>query len=179
MTKKPQTFRQCYPGRFLSSEDLHTEDGWIKPTLTLTDIRREEVEGERGKEIKVIARFRETEKELVLPKINATCLVAMWGPIVKDWIGHRVTLYATPKLMPFPTATGRDRYAIRIYGSPDIDTPITAIFEPPRRKKIPMTMQPTGRRRQTTTTPDPQPDSPDADDHSRPAEAAEQQEPQS
>ena len=67
-----------------------------------------------------------------------------------DWIGKRVTFYPTAKLMPYPRSRGDNRppdECIRVFGSPELTSPLTVEFRPPRRKAIRMVLQPVATRR--------------------------------
>lgn len=125
--KKPQTFDDLYAGRFLKAGNFNG-----KPvTLTIKDANREELEGEDGKKMRVILSFAETEMQHVAPKTNGLCIKAMFGEKLADWVGKRVTL--------FPS-TFNGEPAIRVWGSPDIESDISLSIQLPRRKAIPMTL---------------------------------------
>lgn len=149
-------FDQLYPGRFIKAGDLAGK----KVTLTLGTIRREQLEGEDGAEWKVIVTFAERpDKELVLPKLNATCIVAMFGKDLTNWRGKRVVLYATTDYMPMRKG-GVAEPCIRIWGSPDIERDVPVCFEFTRkiggkttRGKVNMTMRATGRAPQEPSAP--------------------------
>lgn len=135
-------FDQLYPGRFLKAGQFRGR----QVTLTIAAVSLEDLEGERGKEQKAIVTFAERPQQLVLCKLNGTCIKAMFGrKAVPDWIGKRVTFYPTADLMPMPTAKGDDRICIRVWGSPHLDREMTVEFAPPRRKPLRITLHPTGR----------------------------------
>jgi hypothetical protein len=136
MTEQLLDFSDLYPGRFIKAGNLHGKPA----TFTIKSIEREELQGERGMEPKIILHFEETPLALVLPKINAVCIKAMFGPNVPGWVGKRITLYGTTKIMPLPTK--KDEPCIRIWGSPDISEPINAEWTPPRRRPIVQVLQP-------------------------------------
>ena len=140
----PTSLADLYPGRFLKAGHL-MHKGREFFTLTIAQVFTEELDGDKGKERKAILAFRETAQQHVMPKINAQCVAAMLGNDVRQWVGKRISLYATDRYMPFPGRTGEDRFCVRVYGSPEIDKPIAVEFRPPRRKAIRMTMQPTGK----------------------------------
>jgi hypothetical protein len=127
-------FDELYPGRFLKAGSL---PGGMQ-TLTVADVQRESIEGERGTEDKVVMRFQETQLQLVLPKINAIPIKAMFGVNAKLWIGKRITFYATCHLMPFPKRPNEP--CIRVYGSPDIQQSVTVEWTPPKKRKITQTL---------------------------------------
>lgn len=142
---RPQTFEQAYPGRFLSAGQLPQ-----KPlTLTIADVVVEQLDGENGTEPKVVLTFRECSKAtgqpiaLVLAKINARCVAAMFGKAIAGWIGKRIALFATDQIMPYPAAKADDRYCIRIYGSPDIERDLAVQIKMPRRKPVSVTLRST------------------------------------
>jgi len=153
----PTSLADLYPGRFLKAGHL-MHKGRDYFTLTIAQVFTEELDGDKGKERKAILAFRETSQQHVMPKINAQCVAAMLGNDVRQWVGKRISLYATDRYMPFPGRTGEDRFCVRVYGSPEIDKPIAVEFRPPRRKAIRMTMQPTGNAAsQPKQAPKPQP----------------------
>jgi len=123
--KLPGNFSDLYPNRFLHADQLKGK----KVTVTIKDIALEELEGEKGKQIKVIMFFQESAKQYVVPKTNGFCMKRMFGNDPNAWIGKRITLY------PTTTSFGRQTVdCIRFWGSPDIasDMPITI---PAGRKK--------------------------------------------
>ena len=124
-----QSFDELYPGRFLKAGLFNGQP----VTYTISDIDREELEGERGTEPKIVVSFKETPLKLVLAKINAVAVKAMFGAQVPEWIGKRVTLYGTTSLMPMPTR--KDEPCIRVWGSPDIKEEVRVEWTPPRRKQ--------------------------------------------
>jgi len=132
------TFDDLYPGRFLKAGNVPNG----KATYTITAVIRDQIEGEKGVEDKVVMSFEETAMQLVLPKVNAVAIRAMFGSNVQDWIGKRLTLYATTEIMPFPKR--RDDPCIRVFGSPDIREEVSCEWTPPKRRKLVQKLQPTG-----------------------------------
>lgn len=131
------TYGELYPGRFLRALDL----GKTKPVYTIARVLRDDLEGDKGPEPKVIVVFQEVAQAWVMSKINGTCLRAMFGDDVRAWIGKRVCLWSTDTLMPMPTAKGDDRFCIRVYGSPDIAGDMTVEFKVPKRRPIVMQLK--------------------------------------
>lgn len=129
-------FDDLYPGRFLKAGNL----GDKPVTLRIAKVDQEVLEGEKGPEKKVTLSFANTERQLVLCKLNAHCLKAMFGAKVADWIGKRVTFFATDQIMPMPSRKGDDRYCIRVWGSPEIAQDFSFQWTPPRRKALTLTM---------------------------------------
>jgi hypothetical protein len=124
---KPVDWDELYPGRFIKASDLKGKN----VTLTIASVDLEELEGDKGKQIKGVVGFEKTEKQLALNKTNGICLKEMFGKKVQGWVGKRVTL------MP-STWNGDD--CIRIYGSPDMAEDKEIIVALPRKRPIPMTM---------------------------------------
>lgn len=127
--KKPATFDQLYPGRFLKAGTL---DG-KKVTLTIKDADLDELEGDDGKKLKAIIAFEETDMQMVCCKTNGICIKAMFGDKISAWVGKRVTLFE---------GQWNGEPCIRIFGSPDIKQAINVNVVLPRRKPIPMVLQP-------------------------------------
>ena len=97
-TKKVSSYDDLYVGRFLKAGNLKGR----QVTLKIAAVWTEELTGERGASRKAIVSFEKTDMQHVMPKINGTCLKAMFGGDVTQWIGKRVTFWATDTLMPWP-----------------------------------------------------------------------------
>lgn len=136
---KPVDYDELYPGRFLKAVEFKGR----KVTLTIADVDIEELESEQGKTMKAILSFRETPKMHVMPKTNGICIKAMFGRVLEDWIGSRVTL--------FPGDFNGEP-AIRVWGSPDIEKDFDVTIKLPRRREFKMTMHAMGKR-----NPEPEP----------------------
>jgi hypothetical protein len=129
--KKPKTFQDLHPGRFLKAEGFQGK----KVTLKIKDVDREMLEGEDGKKsAKAIISFFETPLQLVSCKTTNTCLKEMFGDNLDDWKGKRVIL--------FPTVWAGDP-CIRPWGSPDIAEEFDVNVKLPRRKPFTMRMKKT------------------------------------
>lgn len=140
--KKPVSFDELYPGRFLKAGLL----GGKKWTLTIKDVGIEELEGTDGKKKKAIVYFRETDLALVAAKTNGLCLREMFGSKLSEWVGKQVTI--------FPTIEPRKKVdCIRIWGSPDIPEQREVEISLARRKPFTMTMHKTQRRGQADEAP--------------------------
>lgn len=125
--KDPVDWDQLYPGRFLKAGEFQGK----KPTLTMTAVKLDELEGTKGKQIKGIIHFKEVDKALALNRTNGVCIKAMFGRHLAEWIGKRVTLYAAPY---------EGDEAIRVWGSPDISADSEVKVELPRKRPFNMTM---------------------------------------
>jgi len=106
-------FDQLYPKRFMKAGEFNGRP----VTLTIASVKLEELGEGNEKKGKAVVAFKGTKKEWVANVTNGTCLKAMFGRKVDDWIGKRVTLY--PVEMPDPF-TGELILGIRVKGSPDI-----------------------------------------------------------
>jgi len=129
MTELPKTFADLYPSRFIKAD--HLLKGPRTYTIKSYDI--ETLDGENGPQEKVVVLFHETTMRWVCPTVNGVCLRAMFGDDLDNWIGKRVTLYATEKIMQLPSRKGQP--AIRVYGSPDIAEPVRCEWTPARRTR--------------------------------------------
>lgn len=125
--KKPNTYDELYPGKFLKAGLFNGK----RVTLTVTDYRREELEGEKGMEVKSIITFKETPMELVACKTNGICMREMFGTSLPGWVGKRVIF--------FPS-TWAGKPAIRVWGSPDITKEFSVTVKLPRKKPFKMVM---------------------------------------
>ena len=127
----PDTYSELYPGRFLKSDLFKGR----KVTLTIKNVDVEVLEGEKGKEPKVILFFVERPLDLVLPKTNGFCLKRMFGPNPHNWIGKRVAFF------PTTTKFGRETVdCIRVWGSPDLEADMKITVPQGRKKPLEMTM---------------------------------------
>ena len=120
--KKPSVFDQLYAGRFLKAGELLGK----KPTLTITDVDLEELQGDDGtKKAKAIISFKETDKKLVACKTNGLCVREMFGKELAVWIGKRITIFEDQ---------WNGEPCIRIWGSPDIADEFEVTVALPRRR---------------------------------------------
>ena len=147
---------ELYPARFLHAEDFRGK----QVTLTIKGKPwREGLRGKAAKEVnaKVILAFVETDKQLVLPKINSHALATMFGADINAWAGKRVTFWPTATLLP----KDRGVDCIRVFGSPQIERPMSCVFKAPQRGDTVWTLQPTGKK--PAPAPAPAPPAVDAD----------------
>lgn len=128
--KKPQSYDDLYPGRFIKAGQLHGKE----VTLTIKDADLEELEGEDGKKRKAILSFEETPLQHVMPKTNGLCIKGMFGAEIQGWIGKRVTFYPD---------TWNGEPCLRVAGSPDIESDFDVEVKLPRRKPRTMRMRKT------------------------------------
>jgi len=133
------TYDQLFPGRFLKAGEFQGKD----VTLTISAVRIEPLPQADGSErVRGVLSFAETKKELVLNRTNGECLKAMWGPVVDDWVGHRVTLYPERD----PSGLSDSGVCIRVKGSPELNEPLKVSIRLPRRRPQERTLVPTGRK---------------------------------
>lgn len=128
---KPVDWDELYPGRFLKAGDFKGK----QVTLTISEVRIEELVGDKGPQIKGVISFEKTEKQWALNKTNGICLKEMFGRQVQEWVGKRVTL--------FPSQWNGE-LCIRVYGSPDIPADKEVTIALPRKRPFNMTMHRTG-----------------------------------
>lgn len=128
---KPVDWDELYPGRFIKA----TEFKGKQVTLKITEVRIEELIGDKGPQIKGIISFERTEKKWAINRTNGECCKAMFGRKVQEWIGKRVTL--------FP-ALHDGEPCIRVWGSPEIDKDFDVLITLPRKRPFVMTMHKTG-----------------------------------
>lgn len=128
--EKPVDFDQLYPGRFMKAGEFAGK----KPTMTISSVDLDELEGDKGKQVKGVISFKETDKQWALNKTNGICLREMFGRKPQEWVGHRVTLFA---------GQWDGEEAIRVWGSPELEGDKEVTVQLPRRRPIKMTMHKT------------------------------------
>ncbi len=124
---KPVDFDELYPGRFLKAGDFKGKN----VTLKISAVALDELEGDKGKQVKGIISFEKTEKQWALNKTNGICLRALFGRKVQEWVGKRVTLFA---------GTWNGDIAIRVFGSPELAEDLEVEVSLPRKRPFTMTM---------------------------------------
>lgn len=124
---KPVDWDQLYPGRFMKAGEFNGK----KVTLKILSVDLEELEGDKGKQVKGIVAFERTDKQWALNKTNGICLKEMFGRKVQEWIGKRVTLYADQW-------DGEE--CIRVWGSPDLGEDKEIVIQLPRKRPMKKTM---------------------------------------
>lgn len=95
--------RLLFPKEYIAAPDLQGKD----VTLTIAELVREELRTDKGEEEKWTLHFAEMRarhaaqpkkainKRLVLNKTNAKTIMKLYGTETNDWLGRRITLYAT------------------------------------------------------------------------------------
>jgi hypothetical protein len=118
-----------YPGRFLKKEALEAPKVIRIVKLTVT-----ELEGEKGVESKVVLSYKSADGagEMILCKSNAELISHALGTRDHEaWIGHYVTIHNNPTI----DLGGKRVGGIRVWGSPELKSPLTVEIKRPRRKK--------------------------------------------
>lgn len=77
-------------GSFLKFEDLQGKT----VRLTIDEVVTEEINGDHGKEKKLVAKFAGKDKGLILNRTNADSIAEIaQSEDTDDWAGHQVVLY--------------------------------------------------------------------------------------
>ncbi|MGH2375687.1 MAG: hypothetical protein ACRDIC_19730 [bacterium] len=125
---KPVNFDQLYAGRFLKAGELLGK----KVTITISDYDREALTGDDGTaKPKAILSFKETDRQHVCCRTNGLCIKAMFGPVLAEWVGKRITIFE---------GNWNGEPCIRVWGSPDIPKDMDVTISLPRRRPFIMTM---------------------------------------
>jgi hypothetical protein len=85
------SINEMYPSDWLKASDC--QDGDM--TLTITNITKERIGNGRDAQDKWALYFEEVEKGMILNKTNTMTIAKLYGDDTDDWIGKKVTLYAT------------------------------------------------------------------------------------
>lgn len=135
MANEPEfIYERAFPGRFLKAPLF---DG-KKVTLTLESAFMEILEGDKGKENRLIFSFVGKSMQMVCNKTNALCMKEMFSNKISNWVGKRVVFY--PAKVNFGSKMVD---SIRIHGSPDINADIE-IAARIGRKNFKATLRKTG-----------------------------------
>lgn len=143
------TYEDLTRGEYIDATEFNG-----KPvTLTVKDVDRKALADMHGGTAnKAVMWFEETDRQIVLNKTNLQLIKAMFGRLVDDWFGKRITFF------PAKDDSGKSEsgLAIRVYGSPDIDGDIETKVELPRKRPKPWTLHKTrvGKRDQQAALPD-------------------------
>lgn len=105
----------AFPSKYLKSGDVENGD----LVLTIARVTTETVGQGADAEQKPIVYFSETEKGLVLNKVNANSISNLYGPETDAWTGRRIALFSTE--VDF---AGRPTLALRVrLKAPNGNTP--------------------------------------------------------
>jgi hypothetical protein len=123
---KPISFDEMFPGRFLKAGLLRG----MEVTLKISAVDLEKLPDDKGAEkSRGIISFAGREMQMVMNKTNASCIAAMFGKKVQDWVGHSITI--APETDKFGSETVD---CIRVVGSPELKAPLGIAIKMPRRK---------------------------------------------
>ena len=86
---------EAFPSKWLKCSDLNGKGVKVK----IASVGLEELQGDNGKEQKLVAHFSGTEKGFVLNQTNANAIGEIHGDDTDMWIGKVVELY--PARVPF------------------------------------------------------------------------------
>ncbi len=145
---KTTSYDELYPGRFMKASVDIGEKG-AQQTFVIDHAEIDELEGDRGKEMKAILHFRDA-KPHVMCKTNGLCLREMFGRELANWRNKRVTLFATETK---DQRSGEMVPCVRVWGSPDIDRQFDVTIAFPRKKPFVMAMHKTGDARRESGAP--------------------------
>jgi hypothetical protein len=141
---KPTCWDEMFPGRFLKAGLFVPMFGTDKPTLTIKDYDLEALPDDDGNDKPAgILTFVETPMQFKLNKTNGDCLKAMFGKVLKAWVGKRITWCIERDRDP-GGAKGAMCDAVRVLGSPDIDSDMSVTIKLPKRKPKERTLRKTG-----------------------------------
>jgi len=84
-------YRKLLDKKYVGAWDLEGRD----VTLTITRVEAAKIKSQRGEEQKPVIWFKGTAKALIANVTNCKTIAAMYGNKTEDWIGKRITLYAT------------------------------------------------------------------------------------
>lgn len=131
---KPTCWDEMFPGRFIKAGLFVPMFGTDKPTLTIKDYDLEALPDDDGNDKPAgILTFVETPMQFKLNKTNGDCLKAMFGKVLKTWLGKRVTWCIERDRDP-GGQKGAMCDAVRVFGSPDIDSDMSVTIKLPKRK---------------------------------------------
>src|SRR6187549_594613 len=80
---------QLWPSKYVKAQDL---DGRTV-TVTIREVKIEEMTNNEQKVKKPVLYFNEAEKALILNKTNGRTIAALYGPETNNWTGQRITLF--------------------------------------------------------------------------------------
>jgi hypothetical protein len=77
-----------FPNKYLRAGDLNGDE-----TVTISQVTAEVIG--RDQQRLPMVHFVELEKQLVLNKTNGNTITSLWGGVIENWIGKRITLFPT------------------------------------------------------------------------------------
>lgn len=113
--------RLLVSSKFMVSETFGLGEVPKEPLVTIADVTLEEQEGDRGRERWGLLYFREPwAKPLKINRTHQRALMLMFGNETEGWKGKRIALRAVAGVF-----FGKRQTAVRIFGSPDIETAVS------------------------------------------------------
>ena len=92
----PEDYRGCFDKEFIGFWDLGGKDVTITiASVKVGKLRKPNTEPDAKKDKKPILFFKGTDKGMILNATNAATLASLYGNKPAEWVGKRVTLYAT------------------------------------------------------------------------------------
>lgn len=84
-------YRKMFDSEYIGAWDLPRD-----VTVTIASVKAGQLTGQQGRKAKKpILRFERTEKGMAANKTNCKIIAAMYGTNTREWVGKRITLYAT------------------------------------------------------------------------------------
>ncbi len=141
------TWQEYFKGAYITALEFKGK----QPTLTVTKVEGVDVANPDTGEIKqkLVLRWKEVERGMIVNRSNACAIAAMFGDETSAWVGKRLSLRAEEVQVGPKRELG-----IRVYGSPDIQSPVTATVVLPRKKPRQVILQPTGKGAKPAQEPD-------------------------
>jgi len=84
-------YRSMFGAKYLGAWDLAEKD----VTMTIAKVQGEELTNKGGKDKRPVVYFEGTEKAFICNKTNAKTIATLYGPKVSQWVGKKITVYAT------------------------------------------------------------------------------------
>ena len=82
---------EAFDSNLFKATDLGKEDR----VMTITSAEMEEIGRGKDMETKIVLEFKGQKKKLALNKTNAKSIAKLHGDDTDDWVGKKITLYAT------------------------------------------------------------------------------------
>lgn len=143
-------YKLFFTSDFLAAVEMREKMGDKPLVVTITSVRKVKLEsmgpidgeggGAKKEKDRGVCYFQEIDRGWVLNRTNAECLVAMWGPDTDGWINKRVALRTE-----MVRVGKKQEWGIRVDGSPDLQAPVVARIQLPRKKPFEMRLVPTPR----------------------------------
>lgn len=90
-SEKLAHYRSMFDNAYVGAWDLDGKD----VTVTIEKVTAGTLTSQRGTDKKPILHFKGTEKGFVANKTNCKTIATMYGTNVEEWVGKKITLYAT------------------------------------------------------------------------------------